>query len=73
MQTPDVMIHLNDSLNRDQQQTIEAGLREIEGVIAPRFNKPHLLVVLYDSDKTNSTSLLKKVTSLGHQAHLVGL
>lgn len=73
MRTPDVMIHFDDSLSCAQQQAIEAGLREMDGVIAPRFNKPHLLVVLYDSDKIDSATLLKAVTGRGHRAQLVGL
>ena len=46
MQTTDIMIHINGSLDAAQQQAIESELREIEGVIAPRFDQPHLLVIL---------------------------
>jgi len=73
MQTPDVVIHVTDSLTQDQQQSIEGALREVDGVIAPRFNKPHLLVVLYNSGKTNPAALLRTVTTAGYQAQLVGL
>ena len=73
MQTPDIMIHVTDSLNPDQQQVIEATLREVDGVIAPRFNKPHLLVVLYSAEKTNPAALLRTVTTAGYRAQLVGL
>lgn len=73
MQMPDIMIHVTDSLNPDQQQAIEATLREIDGVIAPSFNKPHLLVVLYAAEKTNPAALLRTVTTAGYQAQLVGL
>lgn len=73
MQTPDIMIHVTDSLNPDQQQAIEATLREVDGVIAPRFNKLHLLVVLYSAEKTNPAALLRAVTTAGYRAQLVGL
>ncbi|MBI3433064.1 MAG: hypothetical protein HY018_12740 [Hydrogenophilales bacterium] len=67
------MIYVTDSLNTDQQQVIEATLRGVDGVIAPRFNKPHLLVALYSAEKTNPAVLLRAVTTAGYQAQLVGL
>ena len=73
MQTTDIMIHINGTLDAAQQQAIESELREIEGVIAPRFDQPHLLVVLYDSDTTSSSALLNAVKGKGYQAQLVGL
>lgn len=73
MHTPDIMIHVADCLTHDQRQAIEGSLREIDGVIAPRFNKPHLLVVLYSAGKTTSAALLQAVTRAGYRARLVGL
>ena len=73
MHTPDVVIHVTESLTQDQQQTIEGKLREVDGVIAPRFNKPHLLVVLYSAKKTTPAALLQAVTTQGYRAQLVGL
>jgi hypothetical protein len=73
LQTTDVMIHIDAQLDLSQQQAIESELRGIEGVIAPRFNKPHLLVVSYDSDVTNASVLLKAVKDKGYQAQLVGM
>lgn len=73
MQTTDILIHIDEVLNPNQQQVIESELRAIEGVIAPRFNKPHLLVISYNSDKTNTLALLKAVKDKGYQAQVVGL
>lgn len=73
MQTPEIMIHINEQLNLDQQQAIESAMREIDGVIAPRFNLPHMLVILYDADKIDSATLLDAIKSQGYQAQLVGL
>ncbi|MGA7180405.1 MAG: hypothetical protein WBX11_12565 [Thiobacillaceae bacterium] len=67
------MIHINDPLDLSQQQAIELELRGIEGVIAPRFNKPHLLVISYDSDVTKTSVLLKAVKDKGYQAQVVGM
>lgn len=73
MQTTDVMIHINEQLNTQQKQIIETQLREINGVIAPRFNKEHLLLVCYNSDRTNSSILLNCVKLQGYQTQLVGI
>lgn len=73
MHTPDVTIHINESLDATKQEALETAMREIDGVIAPRFNLPHMLVVLYNSDKTRPAALLNAVTSKGYRAQLVGL
>ena len=73
MQSTDVMIHINESLDEASQQEIESELRSIKGVIAPRFNKLHLLVVAYDAELTSSPALLKHVIGKGYHAQLIGL
>lgn len=73
MHTPEVTIHINESLDATKQESLESAMREIDGVIAPRFNLPHMLVVLYNSERTNPAVLLNAVTSKGYQAQLVGL
>jgi len=37
----------------------------VQGVVAPRFNKAHLLVVEYDADATTAMALLGAVTGRG--------
>lgn len=73
MQTPDITIHINETLGQDQQQEIESAMREIDGVIAPRFNLPHMLVILYNAEMTSSAMLLDTVKGRGYQAQLVGI
>jgi hypothetical protein len=73
MYTPDITIHINQALDEERQQALESSMREIDGVIAPRFNLPHMLVVLYNSEKTTPAALLAAVKGKGHQAQLVGL
>lgn len=73
MHTPDVTIHINESLDATKQEALEAAMRQIDGVIAPRFNLPHMLVVLYNSEKTSAAVLLDAVKTKGYQAQLVGL
>ncbi|MEZ5673334.1 MAG: hypothetical protein R3E08_13530 [Thiotrichaceae bacterium] len=73
MQNVDIMIHINEQLSHDQQTQLEILMRNIQGVIAPRFNKSHLLVVSYDTKCTRSSKLLDAVKSQGYQAQLVGI
>jgi vacuolar-type H+-ATPase subunit D/Vma8 len=69
----DILIHVNEELEKNQKKELESELRNIEGVIAPRFNKEHLLLVEYDSNKIDTSVLLDAVKSGGYQAQLVGL
>lgn len=73
MQATDIMIHVSDNLNSGQKHEVESQLREIDGVIAPRFNKDHLLLIYYNLNKTKSSVLLNTVKSAGYQAQLVGI
>jgi len=38
MNISDTMIHINESLTIEQRSTLEDQLRDIEGVVAPRFS-----------------------------------
>lgn len=74
MSVADVMIHINQELNEQQRQSLEESMRQVEGVVAPRFNpgKEHLLLVAFNPDATTATGLLAKVHSFGYKAQLVG-
>ncbi len=73
MNGADIMVHFQENLDAGQKNSIESQLREIEGVIAPRFNKEHLLLIYYNSDKTDSSVFLNMFKSKGYQAKLVGI
>lgn len=73
MQASDIMIHVSDNLDTEQKNDVESQLRGIDGVIAPRFNKDHLLLIYFNLDKTSSSVLLNAVRLTGYQAKLVGL
>ncbi len=70
----DVMIHINETLDAEARSNLEEGMRQIEGVIAPRFNpgKDHLMVVAFNPEKTSTASLLAKARSAGYTAQLIG-
>ena len=75
MNLPEVLIHVNDNPNESEKNDLVEQLRELDGVIAPRFSqeKDHLLFVSYNSDTINATKLLDKVKESGFKAQLVGL
>ncbi len=75
MNMSDVMIHINESLSIEARSSLENALRKIEGVVSPRFNagKEHLLVIAYDTEKTNTAVLLEQTRAAGYTAQLVGM
>jgi hypothetical protein len=75
MSISDIMIHIDQSLNTEARLAIEERMRQIEGVVAPRFNpgKEHLLLVAYNPDKASTAALLGAVKASGYSAQLVGV
>lgn len=74
MDVSDILIHVNESLNEQQRSALEEAVRQIEGVVAPRFNpgREHLLLVAYNPDVASAAELLTKVQSYGYHAQLIG-
>ncbi len=74
MQMSDIMIHIDASLNAEARSCLEDSLRQVDGVIAPRFNpgREHLLLVAFDPDKCRPADLLGAVRNAGHAAQIVG-
>lgn len=74
MNVSDILIHINESLNEQQRSALEEAVRQIEGVVAPRFNpgKEHLLLVAFNPDVASTAILLTKVQSFGYNAQLIG-
>lgn len=74
MNISDVMIHIPENLDTEARSALESRMRNLEGVIAPRFNpgREHLLVVAFDPDKTRPADLLGVVKTAGYTAQLVG-
>lgn len=75
MSISDVMVHVNETLSAEIRHTLEDEMREVEGVISPRFNanEEHLMEIAYNPDMVNAIDLLHKVQSHGYHAQLVGL
>jgi len=74
MNISDIMIHINQDLNEQQRKTLEESMRQLDGVVSPRFNpgKEHLLLVAFNPDATSTAVLLAKVQSFGYSAQLIG-
>ncbi len=70
----DVVIHVNENLDRQARLDLEDRMREIEGVIAPRIHdhREHLMIVAYDSDRIRALELLDKVRDMGFHAQHCG-
>jgi len=75
MHLADLLIHVNETLETSERASLEEALRNVKGVIAPRFNRetPHLLLVSYDPQEIASKSLLNRVKANGYNAQLVGM
>jgi hypothetical protein len=75
MNVADTLIHIDENLDDVAQERIVQRMREIPGVLAPRFNKnkEHMLLIAFDPEGTQSINLLENVKKLGYHAELVGL
>jgi hypothetical protein len=75
IQLADVVVHIDQTLERQRRVEIEEQLRAIEGVVSVHNpdDRPHLSIVEYNPDKTNSEAILSTVTNQGVRAQLVGL
>jgi hypothetical protein len=70
----DIMIHINETLSAEARSSLEETMRQVDGVIVPRFNpgKDHLLVIAFNPEKTGTAALLAKARAAGYTAQLVG-
>lgn len=75
IQLADVTVHIDQDLQRNERSKIEDSLRSLDGVVSVHNpdDQPHLAVVEYDPQKTNSGAILSTVTAQGVDAKLIGL
>lgn len=71
----DVLVHIDEDLGLDRLKEVEDRIATEEGVISAcgRDDKPHLVVVTYNPEVTDSIAILHKVEQQGCHAELVGL
>ena len=75
IQLADVVVHIDQTLESDRRSQIEEELRAIDGVVSVHNpdDRPHLAIVEYNPDKTNSAAILSTITTQGVDAELIGL
>ncbi len=75
IQLVDVTLHIDENLDKQGRNKIEENLRAINGVVSVHNpeERPHLVVVEYNPEVTNSQAVLKSVTAEGVHAELIGL
>ncbi len=71
----DVTLHIDETLDEEARQALEAGLRQLDGVVAVAMpkDKPHLMVVEYNPEKIKGLQILDFVKGQGVHAELIGL
>ena len=75
IQLADVVVHIDQSLERQERSKIEKELRAIDGVVSVHNpdDRPHLSIIEYNPEVTNSAAILSTVTNQGVHAELIGL
>ena len=70
----DVMLHIDDHLDKRQRQELENKMREQMGVIALGYHedRPHLMLVEYDPYISHPMDFLQLVKRHGYSAQRVG-
>lgn len=71
----DVIVHVDETMPRDQLKTIEDHIHKMDGVVSARNrdDQPHLISVTYHPEQVKSYDILVQVESEGVHAQLVGL
>lgn len=71
----DVMIHLDESLDRDALNRLESVIKENKCVTSADVSpdQKHMMLVTYDSECISAQEILQMVTGQGVHAELVGL
>jgi hypothetical protein len=69
-----VLIHVDESVEPDQQAAFESMLGNVEGVTQVRSSaRPHLTWVDYDPGVIGGKAILGRVQSQGLHAQLIGM
>lgn len=75
IQLADVTIHIDQNLGKEERAKVEEKLRSVEGVVSVHNpdDRPHLVLIEYNPQKTRARELLDAVMSLNVHAELIGL
>ena len=69
-----VVVHINEELSKEFRENLSQKVCNLEGVVSAKVpdNRPHLMIVGYDSETTRSMHVLDGVKNNGVHAQLVG-
>lgn len=75
MEVADVTIHIDETIDHERRTQISDTVRAHKGVmgVAHHDEKPHLMIIEYDSDTVTSQELLQIALDQGVHAELIGL
>jgi len=71
----DLTVHIDENLSPEQRITIEDSIRALDGIVSVHGSSktPHLTIVQYNPEEIDSQKILKRITSQGVHAELIGL
>ena len=71
----EVVIHVDETLNEEQQASLVSNLQERDGVEKARFTtgRDHLMVIDCDSNKLQTTDVLGYIKQNNVNAELIGI
>lgn len=71
----EVTLHITEDTTHEQREAFRDSLLGMDGVLAAAYHdeKPHLLLVEYNPDKTKSIEFVTAAQGRGLHAQLIGL
>ena len=71
----DIMLHIDEDLDKAHRVQLETYMREQEGVISLGYNdnSPHLMMVGFNPEYITPGDLLARIETRGLHAELIGL
>ena len=71
----DVVVDIDETLDRQLRSQIEDNLRAMDGVVSIRNpdDRSHPILIAYNPDKTTNAAILRTATNEGVHAELIGM
>ncbi len=70
----DIVVHINEKLGKKDRLSLTSKINGLKGVVSVRLGdqRPHLLIVGFNPEKTKSLNVLSGVQNSGVHAQLIG-
>lgn len=71
----EIMLHIDETLDDDAMYRLEEDMRTDSGVVSVGHNarQSHMIMVVYDSESTQASNLLRRVEHMGLHGQIIGL